>query len=235
MLVIIRQKPLAMSKLQQNCSFLHLEVQRCSPRHGKEDTLLDEAELTALLAGDLDRHFGQLVVAYEARLFAFMARQTGHAQEAEDIVQEALMQAYFALARYTPQQRAGVSLRPWLYKIALNVFYSRLRKNRVPAVALDFSEDGPHLAIEEDLELRPEAILERQEALREMGTLLSQLPEHYRAVLNLYYFADLGYQEIADLLNIPLGTVKSLLHRGLQRLRKSLEPIQGKRKETHAT
>lgn len=197
--------------------------------------LLDEAELAALLAEDLDRHFGQLVQVYEARLYAFIVRQVGHAQEAEDIVQEALMQAYFALARYTPQQRAGVFLRPWLYKIALHVFYSRLRKNQVAAVALDLSDDGPHLAIEEDLALQPEVMLEKQEARREMELLLDQLPEHYRVVFNLYYFADLGYQEIADLLNMPLGTVRSLLYRGLQRLRKHLASAEGKRKETHAT
>ncbi|HEY0754820.1 MAG TPA: RNA polymerase sigma factor [Ktedonobacteraceae bacterium] len=196
---------------------------------------MDEVELAVLLASDLDRHFGQLVMLYEARLYAFMVRQTGHAQEAEDIVQEALMQAYFALARYTPQQRSAIALRPWLYKIMLNVFYGRLRKGQLFAVALDLSEDGPHLTIEEDLNLRPEVILEKREAQRELEALLNQLPERYRIVLNLYYFADLGYQEIADLLNVPLGSIKSLLHRGIQRLRKALELSQGKEQESHAT
>src|SRR5216684_4398284 len=123
---------------------------------------LDDAEITALLASDLDRHFGQLVRIYEARLYAFMVRQTGHAQEAEDIVQEALMQAYFALARYAPRQRAEIALRPWLYKIALNIFYGHLRKNKLSSIALDLSEEGPHVAIEEDLERQPETILEKQ-------------------------------------------------------------------------
>ncbi len=197
--------------------------------------LLDDAEVKALLAGDLDRHFGQLVRLYEARLSAFMVRQTGQEQEAEDIVQETFMQAYFALSRYTPRQRAEMSLRPWLYKIALNIFYARLRKKKLSAVALDLSEDGPHLAIEEDLEQQPEALLERQETRRELGNLLKQLPEHYRAVINLYYFTGLGYQEIADLLNIPLGTTKSLLHRGLKRLRPLLDLAPGKEKTPHAS
>lgn len=197
--------------------------------------LVDDTEIKALLASDLDRHFGQLVRVYEARLYMFMVRQTGQEQEAEDIVQEAFMQAYFALARYSPRQREEMALRPWLYKIALNIFYTRLRKHRLSSVALDLSEDGPHLTIEEDLTQQPEALLEKQETRRELGNLLNQLPEHHRTVINLYYFAGLGYQEIADLLNVPSGTVRSLAHRGLKRLRALLEPAPGKEKSTHAS
>lgn len=190
---------------------------------------LDDARLATLLANDLDQYFGQLVLTYEKRLYHFMARQTGNVHEAEDIVQEAFMQAYFALGRYAPQQRTCVALRPWLYKIALNIFYGRLRKARLHAVALDLAEDGPHLAIEGEAELGPEAILEKQETLHELEVLLGQLPEHYRTVINLYYFEELGYQEIADLLAMPLGSVKSHLHRGIRRLRKFLAPSQGRR------
>jgi RNA polymerase sigma-70 factor, ECF subfamily len=193
----------------------------------------DDAGAPDLLARDLDRYFGQLVLTYEARLFAFMARQTGSTQEAEDIVQEAFLQAYFALGRYSQQQRAAIALRPWLYKIALHIFYGRLRKPGLPVVSLDFSEEGPHLKVEEDQGQQPEAICEKEEELRELGALLSLLPEHYRTVINLFYFADLGYQEIADLLNLPLGTVKSHLHRGIQRLRKMLASSPGKGKGTH--
>lgn len=195
----------------------------------------DDTGMPDLLAGDLDRYFGQLVLTYEARLYAFMVRQTGSAQEAEDIVQEAFMQAYFALGRYSQQQRAAIALRPWLYKIALNIFYGRLRKPGLPVVALDFSEEGPHLAIEEDQEQQPEALFEKEEELRELGALLNQLPEHYRTVINLFYFADLGYQEIANLLNLPLGTVKSHMHRGIQRLRRVLALSPEKGKGTHVT
>ncbi len=115
------------------------------------------------------------------------------------------------------------------------MFYGRLRKPRLPVVALDFSEEGPHLALEEDQEQQPEAIFEKEEELRELGSLLSHLPEHYRTVINLFYFADLGYQEIADLLNLPLGTVKSQMHRGIQRLRRVLALSPEKGKGTHVT
>ncbi|HLI70493.1 MAG TPA: sigma-70 family RNA polymerase sigma factor [Ktedonobacteraceae bacterium] len=195
----------------------------------------DDAELAALLASDLDRHFGQMVLVYEARLRAFMTRQIDNVHETEDIVQEAFMQAYFALARYTPQQIAGLVLRPWLYKIALNVFYSRLRKARLPAIALDFSEESPHLTIEEKREQQPDMLLEQHEMRQELEELLKQLPATYRTVINLYYFADLSYQEIADLLHMPMGSVKSYLYRGIRRLRKVLELSQARGQGTHVT
>ena len=177
----------------------------------------------------------QIFNQYRVLLFSLAYRMLGSVTDAEDIVQEAFMQAYFALGRYSQQQRAAIALRPWLYKIALNIFYSRLRKPRLPVVALDFSEEGSHLAVEEDQEQQPEAIFEKEEELRELGALLSQLPEQYHTVINLFYFADLGYQEIADLLNLPLGTVKSHLHRGIQRLRSMLASSPEKGRRTHVT
>jgi RNA polymerase sigma-70 factor (ECF subfamily) len=126
-----------------------------------------------------------------------------------------------------------MALRPWLFKIALNVFYGHLRKSRLSVVALDLSEAGPHLALEEDQGLQPDAIFAKEEELRELGSLLDQLPEQYRTVINLFYFADLGYQEIADLLNLPMGTVKSHLHRGIQRLRRILQLSPEKGRGTH--
>ena len=182
----------------------------------------EDAALLALLATNLDRHFGELVLAYQQRLYAFILRQTGSVQDAEDIVQEALMQAYFALGRYTPQQVCSVALRPWLYKITLNVFYSRLRKTRLRYVPLDLTDNSIHLELEDDSTRQPETVLETRESLHELEILLNRLPEHYRTPINLYYFEGLSYREIAHLLNISINTVKSYLHRGIGYLRKAM-------------
>ncbi|MDQ2906254.1 MAG: RNA polymerase sigma factor [Ktedonobacteraceae bacterium] len=190
----------------------------------------DDSDLVTLLASDLDRHFAQLLLRYQHRLYAFVARQAGSSQEAEDIVQEAFMQAYFALARYGPQQVRELVLRPWLFKIALNIFYGRMRKVRLPCVSLDLSQDGSHLAIEDDAASQPEVIAEGREAQRELEALVSTLPEQYRAVVNLYYFEGLSYQEIADLLTMPMGSVKSHLYRGIRRLRALLVTQQQERR-----
>lgn len=183
----------------------------------------NDADLLALLASDLDRHFGQLVLAYQHRLYAFMLRQTDTPQDAEDIVQEAFMQVYFALGRYTPQQVRLLILHPWLYKVTLNTFYARKRKSKLQSVSLNSLLEGDtSFEVEDDAAKQPEILIEEREELRELGTLVSKLPEHYRTVVNLYYFEELSYQEIAEMLNMPMGSVKSHLYRGIRGLRTAL-------------
>jgi RNA polymerase sigma-70 factor (ECF subfamily) len=181
-----------------------------------------ETNLSVLLATDLDRHFQELVLTYQNRLYSFALRQTGSPQDAEDIVQEAFVQAYYALAGYSAERRHLVALQPWLYKITLNIFYSRMRQARLPVVPLDIKDEGPHAAIADDESSQPAIVAEGNEAYREMAALLAGLPVQYREAVNLYYFAGLSYREIAEMLNQPMGTVKSNLHRGIGLLRQAL-------------
>ena len=182
-----------------------------------------DEDLLALLATDLDCYFQQLVLSYQHRLYAFALRQTGSSQDAEDIVQEAFLRAYYALGDYPPERLLVLKLQPWLYKITLNLFYERKRRERLQFVVLDIAEESIHLAIEDDVREQPEVILEDRERLRELESLVATLPGPYREAVNLFYFAELSYREIADLLHQPLGTVKANLHRGIRLLRKSLE------------
>jgi len=179
------------------------------------------AELAMLLADDLKNNFKLFVLHYQSRLYAFAFRQTGSPQDAEDITQEAFIQAYYAMVDYPPQRIKMLALQPWLYKIALNIFCKSLRRNKFQLVALNIADDGEHTLIEDDASSQPELLLEDQESLRELESLLVKLPMQYREAVNLYYFAELSYREIADLLNQPIGTVKSHLHRGIQLLRKT--------------
>ncbi len=188
-----------------------------------------QIDIAALLADDLGGNFTLLVTSYQPKMYAFLLRQTGNPYDAEDIAQEAFIQAYYALVDYPAQRRRTLALRPWLYKIALNIFYKRLRSNRLRCIPLDMEEEGEHVEIEDVFSPRPEIILENQESLRELGTLLLMLPVQYRVVVNLYYFVDLSYREIADLLNLPMGTVKSHLYRGIQLLRKTLDAQAGQK------
>ncbi len=86
-----------------------------------------DASLMALLMQDVDSHFQQLVETYQHQLFRLMYRQVGNAQDAEDIVQETFLRAYYALRDYATQGVHLQHLRPWLYKIAFNLYYNRLR------------------------------------------------------------------------------------------------------------
>lgn len=176
-------------------------------------------ELPALLATNLAGAFAQLVLIFQHRLYAFALRQAGSPQEAEDIVQEAFLQAYVTLENYPEQRIRALKLSAWLYKITLHVYYNRRRRVRLLEEPLDLSEESMMLELEDNWQERPEVLFENTERARELEALVVTLPEQYRVPINCYYFADLSYQEIADLLNQPVGTVKSNVYRGLRMLR----------------
>jgi RNA polymerase sigma-70 factor, ECF subfamily len=179
-------------------------------------------ELPALLAADLDGHFGQMMSMYQHRLYAFALRQAGNAQDAEDIVQEAFLRAHHALKNYPVARVRTLRVQQWLYKITLNVFRNRARRSAPQPVPFDVSEDSPLLAIE-DQSGRPDEEAYRREWRHELESGVATLPEPYRSVVNLHYFEDLSLREVAELLNQPVGTVKANVHRGLQLLRRALE------------
>src|ERR1700694_4462824 len=174
-------------------------------------------DLLALLAIDLDRYFERLVSMYWQQLRNFLFRQTNNLQDAEDIVQEAVIRAYLALERYSTQRIRNMNLRPWLYKITWNVYCNYAsRSKQPPYIPLDISEDDPLLEREDDWHEQPEVVFENAERKRELEALVGTLPLRYREVVNLYYFEELNSPEIADILNVPVVTIRVYLHRGIQ-------------------
>ncbi len=182
----------------------------------------DDGKLTALLATNIDRHFKQLMLTYQHRLYSFVLRQTGSVQEAEDITQEAFIRSYYALKDYPAQKIRELKLQAWLFKIALNVFYNRQRVNTLQHSPLDTLENNSLVELEDEAD-GPDEVVWHGEQRQEVERLVASLPERYRVVINLYYFEELSYQEIADLLNQPLGTIKAKMHRGIALLRKTLQ------------
>ncbi len=141
----------------------------------------------------------------------------------------AFVHAYYALERYSLQQVRTLQARPWLYKITWNVYRNYISRSKPPvAVSLDTKAADFLLDLDDEWQERPEAIYEQGERRRELETLVETLPEPYREVIGLYYFDDLSHQEIADLLNRPVGTVKTHVHRGLRMLRKALQAKEGR-------
>lgn len=182
--------------------------------------------LADLLATDLDRHFPHLLLSTQQQLYTFALRQTGSRQDAEDIVQEAFIRAYHALSTYPAERIRQMKLLPWLYKITLHIFYRHsTNSSRLYSIPLDLSEDSAHCEIEDNEDEQPEKILEGQEDRRTLETLISALPDQYRTAVSCYYFAELSYREIAELLQLPVGTVKSNVYRGTQLLRKTANKL----------
>lgn len=177
---------------------------------------MDDTELAASLAVDLDGTFERLVRAYQDGLYRFGFRLSGSSQDAEEIAQDAFVRAYHALLGYSPERIRSLAVRPWLYRIALNVFHNRVRVHRVRTVPLEHDPGSP------DGHDGPERQALDRERRNEIGALLEALPLRYRVPVVLRHVEDLSYAEISESLDQPVGTVKANVHRGLRLLRDAM-------------
>ena len=179
---------------------------------------MDDTELTARLAGDLDGAFEALVTAHVDRCHAIALRVLGHPHDAEEVAQDALVRAYRALSGYPPERILELRLRPWLATIVVNLCRNRVRRRRVPVTALEpLLDAGREPAAGEDTD--PSALGERDAVRRQLATLLDALPDRYRIPVVLRHVDDLSYPELAEILGRPEGTLKAQVHRGLALLR----------------
>ncbi|GCE11246.1 RNA polymerase sigma factor [Tengunoibacter tsumagoiensis] len=185
-----------------------------------------DKNLPLLLATDLDENFSLLVAEYGPQLYAFALRMTMCVSDAEDIVQIALERAYLALQDYPEQRIHTLKLRPWLYKITLNVARNYISRSKLQALSLDLSLEEGVLDIEDESASpykQPEIAVEYAERRRELEILVGALAPCYREAINLCFFGELSYQETALKLNKSVGTVKFYVHRGIALLRSKVE------------
>jgi RNA polymerase sigma-70 factor (ECF subfamily) len=184
----------------------------------------DEDLLVRFCRGEAEA-FGMLVRRYERELFGYLRRYLGEGSLAEDVFQNTFLQLYLKSGQY----EAGRPVRPWLYTIATHQAIDALRRNsRHQAVSLeqrrDEGADGEVRTLLEALEGRGPGPLElaaegeRRERVR---ASVDRLPDFLRQVLVLAYYQGLKYREIADVLGIPVGTVKSRLHAALVKLQEA--------------
>ncbi len=176
--------------------------------------------LEPALAADLDGSFERMVREYEDRLYGFALRLTGNHEDAEEIAQDAFVRAYRALKGYAPERIRDLALRPWLYRVTLNVARNRLRRKRHVVVALD--DPATAAAAADDPCERPDSRFERAQSRKSLSALVSALPDRYRAPLILRYVEGLKVEEVAEILKQPPGTTKSNLHRAINLLREAI-------------
>jgi RNA polymerase sigma-70 factor, ECF subfamily len=182
--------------------------------------MMDDTSLSRGLATDLDGSFEQLVRTYQDRLYGFALRLTGSRQDAEESTQDAFVRAFRALERYPTERRRELHLRPWLYQIALNVVRNRVRRQQLPTLPVD----GPvanGLAAQPDQQ--PEIVALHAEGWHDLVHALAELPTRYKTAVVLRHVQGLSYAEAAEVLDQPIGTTKSDVHRGLRLLRERLE------------
>src|SRR5260370_6213226 len=139
---------------------------------------IDSTDLRVQLANDINRGFANVVMSYQHQLYAFVLRRLRDPQEAEDIVQETFLQAYYTLKCYSAERIRGLVLRAWLYKIASNVYMNSARRIKTPVISLEALEDPSWLEQEEE-SAQPERILEELERRQELEALIQHLPPQY--------------------------------------------------------
>jgi len=187
------------------------------PDATERDLSADRALVERHLDGD-PQAFPEIVAAHERRVYAVAYRMCGNSEDARDVSQEVFISAFRALPRF----RVDAPLSVWFYRSTVNASINLLRKRR-PSSSLDEAQaDVPddHRS-PDDLALAASL----GEAVREA---IEELPDEYRAAVILRDLEDLDYAEIADVLEVPIGTVRSRIHRGRALLAKRLSPYRAR-------
>lgn len=182
-----------------------------APRIAAEPS--DEQLLTEYRQGDR-ASFTRLMQRYQRELYHFLVRFLGDRAAAEDVFQETFLQVHQSASQFDPTRR----FRPWLFTIAANKARDLIRSQaRRPTNPLQASissdeESGEFIDLMEAASTLPGEPMEREELQQQVQKTVMSMPEHLREILLLSYFHQFPYKQISDILDIPLGTVKSRLH-----------------------
>jgi len=182
---------------------------------------------SSLTEDDVDL-FARLLAAHQEKLYRVAYRMAGHHEDAQDLLQDALLEAYRSFRKF----QRGTYFDKWLYRIMTNTFIDRQRhKKRVGRVdSLDApsagADDGEISAREiPDWTEEPSRRVLHDEFGEPVQEALNQLKPDFRMVLILSDVEEFSYEEIAEMLNIPIGTVRSRLHRARDMMRQTLTPL----------
>lgn len=187
----------------------------------KLDPVTDEQLLLDYCQSGDRELYAQLVYRYERELFSYLRRYLGNAEMAEDVFQTAFLHVHLKCASF----QEGRRFRPWLYAIATNAAIDARRRNkRHQNVSLDTPREQDHedvgrlVNLLESSDPDPSNEVLNAERNRLVRKALSDLPEYMNAVIQLVYFQGMKYREAAEVLDLPVGTVKSRLHSAITKL-----------------
>jgi RNA polymerase sigma-70 factor (ECF subfamily) len=181
------------------------------------------ARIKQVIKGDQDA-FGEIVEIYKNSIYQLCYRMLGNRHEAEDIAQEAFIRAYVNIRSFNQNLKFST----WLFRIATNLCIDRLRKKK-PDYYLDAEVAGTegltmYSQVSSDSPL-PETEVESLELQETVQKEILKLPEKYRSAIVLKYMEDMSLNEISEILELPLGTVKTRIHRGREALRQQLRYV----------
>ena len=187
-------------------------------KHSAEK-LTDAELLQSYIDGDEDA-FREIVGRYKNSLYAFLKQFLNRTDLVEDVFQETFLQLFTSRESFDPSR----PLRPWLFTIAANKAKDALRKaQRTSAVPIGTISDAQEMSFDEMLDSLssdnavPYDELERNETAARVNEVMEHMPENLREILTMAYFSKFSYKQMAEMLSIPIGTVKSRLHTAVAR------------------
>ncbi|MEM8593584.1 MAG: RNA polymerase sigma factor RpoE [Pseudomonadota bacterium] len=186
-----------------------------------KDQESDQQLVERVQKGD-NRAFDVLVLKYQHKIISLVMRFVHDHAEAQDITQEAFIKAYRAL----PKFRGDSQFYTWLYRIAINTAKNHLvsRKRKIQSSGIDV-EEGQYFEGADKLRdtSNPESLMQRDDLERQLKEVLKQLPDELRTALTLREFNGLSYEDIADVMDCPVGTVRSRIFRAREALEKVID------------
>ncbi len=186
---------------------------------------LDDRELATMAARGREPAFREILARYERPVFSLVYRMVRNRTVAEDLAQESFIRAFNAIGSYNSSYKFS----NWILKIANNHTIDHLRKRKLNTVSIDGS---PHATTQDEISQtrlviesggeNPQEYVEHRELGGQIEEAIGELREEYRTVILLRHVEGYAYDEIAEIMDLPLGTVKTNLHRARGELRKSL-------------
>ena len=177
---------------------------------------LTDGELIINAIGGREDNFEELVRRYQRPITGYVYRMLNNYDASLDVTQEVFIKVYNSLERYSSEYKFST----WLYRIAHNAAIDWMRRNSVNQQSIEAENaDGTYQLQIESLQPNPEQMRERSEWRTEIETVIKCLPPVYRELIVLRHTQDLSYDEIAEVTNLPLGTVKNRLFRAREMMR----------------
>jgi RNA polymerase sigma-70 factor (ECF subfamily) len=183
----------------------------------------DEVLINSALAGN-QAAYSELLNRHKRTIFQIILKIVRNREETEDLVQETFMRAFHSLASYRSEYRFST----WLYKIAANCAIDSLRKKKIEALSLDKPVETQDGAVGIDLadsSFNPEERLWEKQRQLSISEAIDSLPDKYREVILHRHRDDQSYEEIAEILKLPIGTVKARIFRARELLKKKLKGV----------
>ncbi len=185
----------------------------------------DESELITELQAGSEAAFDWLVTHYHSGVYNLVYGILSDSADAADVTQEVFLRAFRGIRDF----RRGSSLKTWLYRISVRQALNHRRwcwRHHRQQISIDAEEEGKHTALElKDCEANPFERFETQEMQAKVRTALAQVPEIFRGAVILRDLEDLSYEEVAEVMEVSVGTVKSRILRGRRMLKDILNPL----------